>query len=146
MSAHVATMAIIVGFGIPLTIIDMRVHRLPNRVVFAMGVTGALGMMVLGWQWRALIGAAAAFVFYAALAALPGQGMGMGDVKLAAVLGGLMSFIAVDALMIWLITPFVVGAIVTAALVMSKRATARTRIPFGPFMVLGAVVAVAATW
>ena len=111
-----------------------------------MAVTTLVVLVVQGWHWRALLGAVIAGAFYAFLAALPGQGMGMGDVKFAAVLGALLMHLSIDAFILWLVAPFVAGAIVSVFLMITAKANARTRIPFGPYMVLGALVAIAATW
>lgn len=139
-------LAVVLGFGIPLSVIDVKVHRLPNRIVAAMSVIAISAFLVSGWQWRTILGATAAFGFYALLAALPGQGMGIGDVKFAAVLGALMSYLSWDCWMLWAFVPFAAGALLSGALMITHKAHSHTRIPFGPCMVLGAVVAIVATW
>ena len=77
-----------------LSFIDLEHKLLPNRIVFPsliagvvlLGVAAAFGPGINAWV-RALAGAAIAFVTFLALAIISPRGMGMGDVKLAAVLG-----------------------------------------------------------
>ena len=61
-------------------------------------------------------------------------GLGMGDVKLAALLGLAGAFISVEAVLAQVILSFVAGGLVAAVFWLFKR---RGRIPFGPFMLLG---------
>src|SRR5690606_30754494 len=98
MSFHAAAVllvhAVLAGVGLWLVIVDARTHRLPNRIVLP--ALGALVVLVLieavvtgetERMLRALLGGLALGVFYATLHLLSRQGMGGGDVKLAAVIG-----------------------------------------------------------
>ena len=146
MPINSVALLLIVGFGLPLSIIDIREHRLPNRWVFSMGLLACVALVVTEWRWSALIGAGAAFVGYVLLALLPGAGLGMGDVKLAPVLGGLMGAISVDALVYWLVSPFVLGASWGLLRVATGKASMKSAMAFGPFMFVGAGIALALTW
>jgi leader peptidase (prepilin peptidase)/N-methyltransferase len=87
---------------------------------------------------QAIAGAAAGGFFLLAALAYP-RGMGMGDVKLAGVLGLYLGRAVAPALFVALIAGVLVGALVIAR----KGATEgrRTAVPFGPFLALGGVVA-----
>jgi leader peptidase (prepilin peptidase)/N-methyltransferase len=88
---------------------------------------------------RLIAGAAAGGFFLAAALAYP-RGMGLGDVKLAAVLGLFLGREVAAALLVALTA----GVFVGAAIIARKGAAAgrKTAIPFGPFLALGGVVAV----
>ena len=137
---------IVLAFGIPLSVIDVRHHRLPNSGVLLMALTSGVALVLDSPTWTVLLGSAAALAFYAVLAALPGHGMGMGDVKLAAVLGALMWHVSIDTWVWWMITPFALGSVLAVFKVLLGRAGLRSSMAFGPWMFTGAVLALALTW
>ncbi|MEN9751738.1 MAG: hypothetical protein RLZZ600_785 [Actinomycetota bacterium] len=121
----------------PLTVIDVRVHRLPNRLV----VPGlALAALCGAWEWgssgwtnpRPLLCGALYFAFMLVLGLL--GGLGMGDVKLAGVLGVASGFLGWQSAVASLMLAFIFGGLVALGLWIAKR---RGRIPFGPFMLAG---------
>lgn len=139
------------GVGLWLLVIDARTHRLPNRVVLP-----TLGMLVVlvivealatgdaGRMLRALLGGLALGAFYAAMHLGSRQGMGGGDVKLAAVIGVVLAWHGWWTLMLGACAAFVLGALFALVLMALRRANRSTRIAFGPWMILGAVLAIAA--
>jgi leader peptidase (prepilin peptidase)/N-methyltransferase len=86
-------------------------------------------------------GAAAGGFLLIALLAYPG-GMGMGDVKLAAVMGLFLGSAVAPAILVALLSGVLVGAVVIARKGASEGR--KTAIPFGPFLALGALVGVLA--
>lgn len=135
--------------GIALTLIDLDHHRLPNAIVLpSYLVTAALlvlASILTGDYIRLLtatIGAAVLFALYWILAiAYPG-GMGFGDVKLAGVLGMLLGWLGWAALIVGGFSAFLLGGLVGVVLMIGGRATRKSRIPFGPFMIAGAWIGV----
>lgn len=141
-----------VGLGvvsIVLSVIDVREHRLPNKIVIpalagsalALGVetahTGDTGRLMI-----ALLGAALLFTGYLGVAlVLPGT-MGFGDVKLAALLGLFLGWHGWNAFLLGAGAPFVLGGVWAAFLLASRRANRRTAVPFGPWMILGTWVGI----
>lgn len=127
-----------------LTRIDLVSHRLPNRLV----VPGlAVGLLAAAGSWATTgvfplvpLVAGAAYGGMLLLLALTG-GMGMGDVKLAAVLG--LASPTVGVAVASPLLAFVVGGVV-ALVVLIVRGRG-TRIPFGPFLLLGYAGALGAT-
>ena len=106
----IALSVVLILLVVPAAMIDLEHRIIPNRIT-------ALG----------------------AVLAYPG-GMGMGDVKLAAVMGLLLGSAVAPAILISLLSGVLVGAVVIA-----RKGTAegrKTAIPFGPFLALGALVAV----
>jgi len=91
---------------------------------------------------RALLGLVAMFAFYFVLRLAYPQGMGFGDVKLAGVLGLYTGFLGWGAWAVALFGGFVFGGVVSIALVLAGRAGRKSKVPYGPFMVLGALLAI----
>jgi len=123
---------------VTLTDVDRRV--IPNAVLGA-GAVAAVAIAGIGDPGslpdRAIAaGAAGGFLLLVALA-YP-RGMGMGDVKLAAVMGLYLGRAVAPGLVIG----FAAGALVGLALIARLGASARKRaVPFGPFLALGGVIA-----
>ena len=127
---------------VPIALIDLEHRIIPNRLT----LLGAVLALAIGTaldpsgEIARLIAAAAAggFLLIAALV-YPG-GMGMGDVKLAAMMGLFLGSAVAPALFIALITGTAVGIVIIAR--KGAAAGRKTAVPFGPFLALGAVVAV----
>ncbi|WP_426119041.1 prepilin peptidase [Kocuria sp. LHG3120] len=135
--------------AVVLTVIDLRHHLLPNAVVLpALGIgfvllaLAATGENAWGALLRAVLGALALFVLYLVLALISPAGLGMGDVKLAAVLGLFLGFQGWGALFVGAVLASVVGMVVGFAVLASRRGGLRSDVPFGPSMLAGALVAV----
>jgi leader peptidase (prepilin peptidase)/N-methyltransferase len=137
--------------SVALALIDADTMTLPNRIIVPSYAVGAvlLGLAgVLAQDWQALlgagIGAIGLFGLYLGLALAKPGGMGFGDVKLAALLGLYLGFIGLPQLAVGVLAAFLLGGAVGVALVVSRRATRRTAIPFGPWMIAGAWVGILA--
>lgn len=143
--AHLA----LLGVGVWLLIIDVRTHRLPNRIVLPT-LGGALALVVVdalatGETWpliRAMAGMLILGGFYAVMRATSRGGIGGGDVKLAAVIGLVLGWHGWQSLAIGAASAFVLGALYALALMVLRRANRSTRIAFGPWMILGAILGV----
>lgn len=139
------------AIGVVLTLIDIAHHRLPDRIVLpSYPVTATLvfaGAVLAGTWWPLLgaaIGTAAFYTAYFLLALVHPAGMGFGDVKLAGVLGMLLGYFGVAAAVVGFFAGFVLGAVVSLVLILLRRGTGKTALPFGPFMFVGTVVGVVA--
>ena len=84
----------------------------------------------------------ALFGFYFAVAFAYPAGMGFGDVKLAGVLGAVLGYLSWSALAVGAFAGFVLGAIGGIAIMAIGRGGRKTAVPFGPFMIAGALVAI----
>ncbi|HTN56193.1 MAG TPA: A24 family peptidase [Microbacterium sp.] len=143
---------VLAGVGLWLVVIDARTHRLPNRIVLP--TLGALIVLVIveapvtgdvERMLRALLGGLVLAAFYAVMHLASRQGMGGGDVKLAAVIGLVLSRHGWATLVLGSAAAFLLGALFALTLMLLRRANRSTRIAFGPWMILGAVLAIAAT-
>ena len=131
-----------------LAIVDLAEKRLPNAVIFpTLGVIALLlvpATWALGTWWPllwAVAGSAAMFAVYFLLALISPSSMGMGDVKLALVIGLLLGWFGLSAWLIGLLAAFVVGGIIALTALAMRRVTLRGSIPFGPSMLAGALIA-----
>jgi len=133
---------VLVAFLVPLTLIDLELRLLPNRLTGpAAAIAIALGVVLdPGGEIERLIAAmvAGAF-FFVAWYVRPG-GMGFGDVKLVAVLGLFLGPSVAVALLIALSCGVLVGGVIVRRLGLA--AGRKQAVPFGPFLALGGVVAV----
>lgn len=133
--------------SVALALIDLDTRRLPNAIVLpSYGVVAVL-LAVAAWGHgdpapfgRAALGGAALYGFYFLLMVAHSRGMGFGDVKLAGVLGLYLGWVGWDALVVGAFTAFLLGGIAGAVLMATGRATRKTGVPFGPFMLLGAAI------
>ena len=152
--------------AVRLTIIDVRHHLLPNKIVFpsyaVAGVLLAAAAVVaaISGAWalpaaasdgaaalfglpalRILAGGAILWGFYFVLRLVYPPGMGFGDVKLAGVLGMYLGYLGWTHIFAGTFAAFLLGGLWSLALLAARRGTLKSSIPFGPFMLAGAAAA-----
>lgn len=139
----------LVAIGVALALIDLDCHRLPNAIVLPSYLVAPvlLAMASLGNDdWAALlragVGGAALYVLYFLLRLGYPSGMGFGDVKLAGVLGMYLGWLGWGQLAVGAFLGFLLGGLVGGGLMIANRASRKSKIPFGPFMIVGAYLAV----
>ena len=141
-AAGIGLSVVLILLVVPAAAIDLEHRIIPNRIT-ALGAVLALGLGIAldpsGEPERLIAGAAAGGFLLLAALAYPG-GMGMGDVKLAAVMGLLLGRAVAPAILIALLSGVLVGAVVIARKGASEGR--KTAIPFGPFLAFGALVGV----
>ncbi|WP_285244832.1 A24 family peptidase [Pseudarthrobacter sp. fls2-241-R2A-127] len=151
-----------VVMAVRLTVIDVRHHLLPNRIVFpSYAVAGFLllaAAAAAAWGGsvqpagdpngnpvlpvvRVVAGAAILWLFYFVLRLVYPPGMGFGDVKLAGVLGMYLGYLSWGHLFAGTFMAFLLGGLWSLALLAARRGTLKSAIPFGPFMLAGAAAA-----
>jgi prepilin signal peptidase PulO-like enzyme (type II secretory pathway) len=140
-------LALIVGF-MALIVYDLRWQLLPNRIVYPLGVVAALLACVAvasaGDPIKALLDTALAVligggIFYALFQFSEGKWIGGGDVKLGWLLGLVVGTPGKSFLLIFLGALF--GSLVSLPLLASKKLQRTSTIPFGPFLIVGAIIA-----
>lgn len=134
--------------GVPLALVDIAEHRLPNGLVLLTGgVVGALLLVATLLEGDLLrmvgvvIGGVGLFVLYLVLALAARGQIGMGDVKLAAVLGAVLAFAGWRVWVYGVLAGFVLNGLVALVAVVTHRSL-RGAVPFGPSMLAGALLAV----
>ncbi|NUP64461.1 MAG: prepilin peptidase [Nonomuraea sp.] len=130
-----------VGFaliGSALAVIDWRTGLLPDAITLPAYPIVALTLLPTGELPRALLGAAALAAVYGLLWLARPDAMGLGDVKLAGLIGMASAALSWQA---WVVAAFAgqaLGALYAVALLLTGRGDRHTQFPFGPFMLLGA--------
>jgi leader peptidase (prepilin peptidase)/N-methyltransferase len=136
-------------WGLVLAFIDLDVRRLPDRLTLpALPVAAVLlaACSAVTGDWRALARAAACagiavFAFLLAALLSPGaDGLGLGDVKLAGTLGGLLGWIGWGNALYGLLTGFVLGGMAAGLLLLTRRVDRKSYLSFGPAMIVGGYV------
>jgi leader peptidase (prepilin peptidase)/N-methyltransferase len=126
---------------VPITLIDLELRLIPNLITGPAALAAVVAIAALDTDFlpEALIAGAAAGGFFLLAALMYPRGMGMGDVKLAGMLGLYLGKAVAPAIFIALIAGVAVGAAVIA-----RKGAAegrKTAVPFGPFLALGGIIA-----
>lgn len=135
--------------GIALAFIDVAVLRLPDALTLVAGV-GSLGLLSVaavvthspGNVWQALAGGVGLGAVYAVAVLSRTVGMGRGDAMLAVVVGLNVGWLGLGALVTATLATAVIALLYTVAMLLAGRVRWTTHVPVGPFILLGALVAV----
>lgn len=140
---------VLVGALVALSVIDLRLFLLPNRIVFPLAgasvVLLGLGALLegeLGGYGRALAGGVVAFVVFMLLHLVSPRSMGFGDVKLAFVLGLYLGYLGWGEVVLGLFLGFLYGAVIGVALIVTGLRSRKDHVPFGPFLAAGTLTAI----
>jgi leader peptidase (prepilin peptidase)/N-methyltransferase len=131
-----------------ISLVDLRVFRIPARFVYVTGLFVALGLVAASLdehRYRALgdaaIGGAIGFVAFYLLWFLYPKGIGFGDVRLAGLIGMSLGWLGLLYLYVGFTAGFLAGTVFGLALLVRWRAGRKTPFPFGPSLALGTMVA-----
>ncbi|MFB7372998.1 prepilin peptidase [Streptomyces sp. NPDC056222] len=136
-------------FAVLLATVDVRVHRLPDQLTLPLAA--ATPLLLLGAEllpydagsWlHALLGGLALGGGYLVLFLIHPNGMGLGDVKLALSLGSALGWYGWGILFVGAFSGFLLGSLYGLGLVLARRGSRKSAIPFGPFMIGGALFGV----
>lgn len=139
--------------AVPLAVIDVESLRLPDRLTlpgFVVGLALLVGAARAGSDWRALERAVLAAVVVGGVAFLfalllgGGSGLGLGDVKLLALLGLFLGWLGWGHVVLGVALGFGIGAVAAVVLLGLRRAGLKDSIALGQWLIAGAVVAVVA--
>ncbi|MEJ7716482.1 MAG: A24 family peptidase [Thermoleophilaceae bacterium] len=121
--------------------IDLEHRIVPNRIVVPAAVYGVVGLLLVRFGDTlefALAGAGRVRLFLLLAALAYPAGMGMGDVKLAGVMGLFLGLAVVPAMF----AAFLAGSLLGVVLIVRFGARARKMgVPFGPFLAAGGLIA-----
>jgi leader peptidase (prepilin peptidase)/N-methyltransferase len=142
---------LLAALAVVLTVIDLQHRRLPDPLTLpaypaTVVLLGAAALAVPGGARHflgALAGMAVAWLIFVLLALVYPAGLGWGDVKLSGVLGLYLGWLGAAAVAAGLLGAFVLAALTGLGLIVAGKATRKTQIPFGPFMLASAIVVIA---
>jgi leader peptidase (prepilin peptidase) / N-methyltransferase len=141
-----------------LAVIDATTRLLPNRITYpAFPVLAGLLLVAsvalgdFGRLGRGLLAAVAVGAFFLLLALISPRGMGLGDVKLAPTLGLALGWLSWGAVVVGVFTAFLLGGLVGLGAMLLLGLSRKSLLPFGPWLVTGALLGVlagaqVATW
>jgi leader peptidase (prepilin peptidase) / N-methyltransferase len=138
--AHDAVVAFFVAVLIALSVIDVRTRRLPNRIVLPAAAIVLAAQIAIApdraLEWT--LGALGACGLLLAAALLNPKGLGMGDVKLALLLGAALGWAVAVALFLGFVAAALAGVVMMIRFGWAGR---KTTLPLGPFLAIGGVAA-----
>lgn len=134
---------------VTLSVTDLRVTLVPRRILYpfaALVVAGLLGASAADGNWHDLWVAAACgavgFALFFIVWYLVPRGMGFGDVRLAGLIALALGWLGPLHVYLGFLLAFLVGTVMGAVVLVAQRTGRKTRIPFGPALSAGAVIAV----
>ena len=134
-----------------LAVIDASTRLLPNRITYpafpvllGLLLVASVGLGDLGRLARGLAAAAAVGAFFLLLALISPRGMGLGDVKLAPTLGLAMGWLSWGTVAVGVFAGFLLGGLAGLAAIAVLGLTRKSLLPFGPWLVTGALLGVLA--
>lgn len=146
-----AGIAYLLAISWPLARIDIREHRLPNRLVlpaFPIAIAGQLIASVILNQWInfGLALAAALIAFVIGLAANHWASLGMGDVKLISAIALAMGWFSFMGPLLAVALAFIIASLVVLVLIGLGRSSLKSSIALGPYLLVGFVLTQMLTW
>jgi prepilin signal peptidase PulO-like enzyme (type II secretory pathway) len=140
------TVPLVVGYAaflIGISVYDVRRHRIPNVAVYP-AILVALGVAFVrpdGMWWTFVLSGLGAAAFFMVLGTVSAGGMGMGDAKLAALIGLVAGW---PAVVVAIFVAFALGAVAGVLLMAVGRLGRRDPLPFAPALAVGAATAAVA--
>ena len=144
----VLTYGVLVGAGMWLSLIDIDTHLLPRRIVYRT-IAVAMPLLVLsaffddaGSIVGMFIGGFGMWCMLRVLEVLSRGDLGSGDVGLGGLLGLYLGWLSYEAILVGLFASFLVGGFFAVALLVTRKANRNTHFAFGPFLIVGTLIAV----
>ena len=139
------------GIGVPLAVIDARCQRLPDALTLpsypvTLALLGLAALLMPGGPGHflgALLGLALAGGFFVLQVLIYPASLGWGDVKLSGLLGLYLGWLGISVLAAGLFLGYLFAAAAGLALIATRRASRKSRLPFGPYLLAGTLAAIA---
>lgn len=137
-----------VAVTVTLTLTDLDQKLIPNRILFPGTVVGAVlltagALIESGPVLRAFAGGAIYFLVLLVVALAARGAFGFGDVKLAFLLGLFTAYRSWETLIVAVFAAFLLGGLVSLVIIVFRLKDRKDSIPFGPYLVAGAYLAIA---
>ncbi len=138
------------GIGVPLAVIDVRCRRLPDALTLpsypvALALLGLAALLLPGGGrlfLSAVLGMALAWAVFLFQVLIYPAGLGGGDVKLSGLVGLYLGWLGPGALVCGLVLGYLFAAVTGLALIAARRASRKSHLPFGPFLLAGTLAAI----
>jgi leader peptidase (prepilin peptidase) / N-methyltransferase len=148
-----AALAYFAILSVALTFIDARSQRLPDALTLPAYPISLVLLAIsvpfvhdgLRHLVQALIGMAVAWLFFFIQALIYPSGIGWGDVKLSGILGLFLGWFGVQALVYGIVGGYLLAAVAGLGLIVARRATRKTKLAFGPFLLIATMAVIIAT-
>lgn len=134
---------------IAITAIDLDLYIVPNRIVYPTLFSAASLLLLaaaVDGEWasarEAAVGGAASFGVFLLIHLISPAGMGFGDVRLSGVIGMMLGWIGLSHVAVGFFLAFLSASVVGVILMVAGLRDRKGHVPFGPFLALGAEVAV----
>ena len=139
MWAHVALAVV----AIPLTLVDLREHRLPDRLTLPLwGGSAALALVAnRDVALQGMVASAAVVAFFLMAAEWPGRPLGYGDVKLGGGLATQLGWYGLECALWGVALSVVLGGIWALGGLVRRKLAPNDDLPFGPWLLVGALLA-----
>jgi len=145
LTLHSALNCVYIAVLVALTVTDLEQHLIPNVIILPAILFALAAGFVANWMtWKAaLLGGAIGLVFFGiaygmAILLYPGKiGLGMGDVTLATFIGLAVGF---PGAIVAVVLGVLLGGVISGVLLLTRRVTFQTAIPYGPFLIVGGLI------
>lgn len=149
-SACLVAFTVLGALTTPLLIVDIEHHRLPDRLIAPAAIGGLILLSIAAavrHDWSTLGRSVAAggivTALFGALAVASPSSIGLGDVKLSGVIAIYLGWLGWSKVLYGIFAGFAIGAVIATILLACRRASRTTTIPFGPELIVGALLAAA---
>ena len=129
-------LAIIAAATVPLFVMDVRSHRLPNAFTYPMALVIGAALAIAG-QWQAVVCGLVAGLAMLALSLVTRGGIGLGDVKLSVSLGMASGVFSTTATVLVFAYAFIIGGLWATIGLASRKYNRGSAIAFGPALLVG---------
>ncbi len=131
-----------------LAVVDARTKRLPNRITYPLFAFGVVGLTLASWVghewWRLIVAVVAAALCFGLFWLLWFfGGMGFGDVRLIGVIGFYLGWIGIAAVETGVLIGTLVASVYHVGKLLLRRASRKSELAFGPYLIGGAWAALA---
>jgi leader peptidase (prepilin peptidase)/N-methyltransferase len=140
---------VVVAGLVAISAVDLELFIVPNRILYPTLFMAAPMLLVaaaVGDDWgharTAAIGGVLGFGLLLVIHLISPAGMGFGDVRLAGLIGMIVGWISVGHVLVALFLGFLAAALVGMGLIATGIKTRKDKVPFGPFLATGAILAI----
>lgn len=147
-AAELVAFGVMGGLAAILTVVDLAEHRLPNPLVGGLAVDLAVlltASAVMTGEWadlrRAVLGLLVCGALYLTMGLTAPGSFGAGDVKLGMVLGLFLGWFSLGTVLAGIFAAAVIGGVVALGALALRRASLSTQLPYGQWLLVGALVA-----